>query len=150
MARSPASTALPTIKKLIADGGKVILCSHLGKVKTEEDKKTKTLAPVAKRLSELPGQEVKFVPSPVVVDDSVRAAVSGMTICGKTGSAETSLGGRYVTHGWFVGYNADDAYPYALAVVVEDIGDGAGGGSTAAPIAGDIFRYLKEQTPYAN
>ena len=45
--------ALPTIKKLIADGGKVILCSHLGKVKTEEDKASKTLAPVAKRLSEL-------------------------------------------------------------------------------------------------
>lgn len=49
--------ALPTIKKLIADGGKVILCSHLGKVKTEEDKKTKTLAPVAVRLSELLGRE---------------------------------------------------------------------------------------------
>ena len=52
--------ALPTIKKLIADGGKVILCSHLGKVKTEEDYTTKTLAPVAARLSELLGQEVKF------------------------------------------------------------------------------------------
>ena len=43
--------ALPTIKKLIADGGKIILCSHLGKVKTEEDKQTKTLAPVAARLT---------------------------------------------------------------------------------------------------
>ena len=73
-----------------------------------------------------------------------RAAVSGMTICGKTGSAETSLGGRYVTHGWFVGYCADEALPYALAVVVEDIPSGEGGGSTAAPIAGDIFRYLRD------
>uniref|UniRef100_I5AS91 Phosphoglycerate kinase n=1 Tax=Eubacterium cellulosolvens (strain ATCC 43171 / JCM 9499 / 6) TaxID=633697 RepID=I5AS91_EUBC6 len=70
--------ALPTIKKLIADGGKVILCSHLGKVKTEEDKQTKTLAPVATRLSELLGQEVKFVASPVVVDDTVKAAVDAM------------------------------------------------------------------------
>ncbi len=70
--------ALPTIKKLIADGGKIILCSHLGKVKTEEDKQTKTLAPVAKRLTELLGQEVKFVPSLEVVDDTVRAAVDVM------------------------------------------------------------------------
>ena len=70
--------ALPTIKKLIADGGKVILCSHLGKVKTEEDYTTKTLAPVAARLSELLGQEVKFVPSLEVVDDTVRAAVDAM------------------------------------------------------------------------
>ena len=70
--------ALPTIKKLIADGGKVILCSHLGKVKTEEDKKTKTLAPVAKRLSELLGQEVKFVADPEVVGANVRKAVDEM------------------------------------------------------------------------
>ncbi len=70
--------ALPTIKKLIADGGRVILCSHLGKVKTEEDKQTKTLAPVAVRLSELLGQEVKFVPNPQVVGDNVREAVAAM------------------------------------------------------------------------
>ncbi|MEE3379038.1 MAG: phosphoglycerate kinase [Lachnospiraceae bacterium] len=70
--------ALPTIKKLIADGGKVILCSHLGKVKTEEDKLTKTLAPVAVRLSELLGQEVKFVADPEVVGKNVRTAVAAM------------------------------------------------------------------------
>ena len=70
--------ALPTIKKLIADGGKVILCSHLGKVKTEEDKQTKTLAPVAVRLSELLGQEVKFVADPEVVGPNARAAVEAM------------------------------------------------------------------------
>ncbi len=70
--------ALPTIKKLVADGGKIILCSHLGKVKTEEDKKTKTLAPVAKRLTELLGQEVKFVADPEVVGPNARAAVEAM------------------------------------------------------------------------
>ena len=67
--------ALPTIKKLVADGGKVILCSHLGKVKTEEDKASKTLAPVAKRLSELVGQEVKFAADPEVVGANAKAAV---------------------------------------------------------------------------
>ena len=70
--------ALPTIKKLIADGGKVILCSHLGKVKTEEDKKTKTLAPVAARLSELLGHEVKFAADPEVVGPNAKAAVEAM------------------------------------------------------------------------
>ena len=70
--------ALPTIKKLIADGGKVILCSHLGKVKTEEDKKTKTLAPVAARLSELLGQEVKFAADLEVVGPNAKAAVEAM------------------------------------------------------------------------
>ena len=53
------TAALPTIKKLIADGGKVILCSHLGKPKGEP-KPELSLAPVAKRLSELLGQEFKF------------------------------------------------------------------------------------------
>ena len=69
--------ALPTIKKLVADGGKVILCSHLGKPKGEP-KPELSLAPVVVRLSELLGQEVKFVASPVVVDDTVKAAVEAM------------------------------------------------------------------------
>ena len=70
--------ALPTIKKLVADGGKVILCSHLGKVKTEEDKAKLSLAPVAERLTQLLGQEVKFVVDPEVVGPNVRAAVEAM------------------------------------------------------------------------
>ena len=69
--------ALPTIKKLIADGGKVILCSHLGKPKGEP-KPELSLAPVAKRLSELLGQEVKFAPDPEVVGPNARAAVAEM------------------------------------------------------------------------
>ncbi len=70
--------ALPTIKKLIGDGGKVILCSHLGKVKTDEDKPSKTLAPVAARLSELLGQEVKFAADDNVVGPNAKAAVEAM------------------------------------------------------------------------
>ena len=69
--------ALPTIKKLVADGGKVILCSHLGKPKGEPVPEL-SLAPVAKRLSELLGQEVKFAPDNEVVGPNARAAVEAM------------------------------------------------------------------------
>ncbi|HIV81882.1 MAG TPA: phosphoglycerate kinase [Candidatus Salinicoccus merdavium] len=54
--------ALPTIKYVLEQGGRVILFSHLGKVKTEGDKKDKTLKPVSDKLSELLGQTVLFVP----------------------------------------------------------------------------------------
>lgn len=69
--------ALPTIKKLIADGGRVILCSHLGKPKGEP-KPELSLAPVAARLSELLGQEVKFAADPEVVGPNAKAAVEAM------------------------------------------------------------------------
>ena len=64
--------SLPTIKKLIADGGKVILCSHLGKPKGEA-KPELSLAPVAVRLSELLGQDVKFAADPEVVGPNAKA-----------------------------------------------------------------------------
>lgn len=54
--------ALPTIKYVTQHGGKAILLSHLGRVKTEEDKEGKSLAPVAKRLGELLDRDVTFVP----------------------------------------------------------------------------------------
>ena len=69
--------ALPTIKKLIADGGKVILCSHLGKPKGEP-KPEMSLAPVAVRLAELLGQDVKFAADDNVVGENAKAAVAAM------------------------------------------------------------------------
>lgn len=55
--------ALPTIKYIIENGGKAILLSHLGRIKSDEDKKSLSLAPVAKRLGELLEKSVTFVPS---------------------------------------------------------------------------------------
>ena len=69
--------ALPTIKKLIADGGKVILCSHLGKPKNGPEEKF-SLAPVAVRLSELLGQHVVFANDDNVVGENAKAAVAAM------------------------------------------------------------------------
>lgn len=68
--------ALPTIKKLLNDGGKVILCSHLGKPKGPDAKFS--LAPVAKRLSELLDKEVVFAADDTVVGDNARKAIEAM------------------------------------------------------------------------
>ena len=69
--------ALPTIKKLIADGGKVILCSHLGKPKNGPEAKF-SLAPVAERLSEYLGKKVVFADDDNVVGEKAKAAVAAM------------------------------------------------------------------------
>ena len=69
--------ALPTIKKLIADGGRVILCSHLGKPKGEP-KPELSLAPVAKRLSELLSKDVVFAADDNVVGGNAKRAVDAM------------------------------------------------------------------------
>lgn len=71
------TAALPTIKKLIADGGKVILCSHLGKPKNGPEAKF-SLAPVAVRLSELLGKEVIFADDDEVVGENAKKAVAEM------------------------------------------------------------------------
>jgi len=69
--------ALPTINKLIKDGGKVILCSHLGKVKNGPNE-GESLAPVAKRLSEKLGKEVKFISDYNVTGKDTTDAVAAM------------------------------------------------------------------------
>ncbi len=65
------------------------------------------------------------------------AGVSGIKICGKTGSAQ--IDGQADTNAWFIGFVDDPRYPFALCVVVEDAG---GGGAVAAPIAGKLFRFM--------
>ena len=68
--------ALPTINYVLENGGKAILFSHLGRVKTEEDKAGKSLAPVAKRLGELLGKEVTFVPE--TRGEALEAAIANL------------------------------------------------------------------------
>ena len=70
--------ALPTIKKLVADGGKIIPLLSTLENRKESRNRSFLLHLLLKRLTELLGQEVKFVPSPVVVDDTVKAAVADM------------------------------------------------------------------------
>ena len=72
------------------------------------------------------------------------ANLSGVKVCGKTGSAEKD--GQENTNAWFVGFLDEPSSPYALAVVVENAG---GGGSVAAPIARQIFQWML-QNGYAD
>ncbi len=71
--------ALPTINYLLENGAKVIACSHLGKIKTEEDKKTKSLKAVAERLAELLKKPVQFVPVTrgIELENAVKELQSG-------------------------------------------------------------------------
>ena len=72
------TAALPTIKKLLSEGGKVVLCSHLGKPKNGPEAKF-SLAPVAKRLAELlPETKVVFAADDTVVGENAKAAVAAM------------------------------------------------------------------------
>ncbi len=86
-----------------------------------------------------------FMEDTVARGTATAAQVEGLTIAGKTGSAESSLDGVDVTHAWFTGYIEDDRYPYAVCVFVEE---GQSGGGAAAPIAQAIFRYIQLHTQF--
>ena len=65
------------------------------------------------------------------------SAVSGLKIAGKTGSAQ--IDAQDQTNSWYIGFIDDARYPYAVCVAIEDAGSG---GSVAAPISGQLFKYL--------
>lgn len=71
--------ALPTIKDILGRGGKLVLFSHLGRVKKEEDKEGKSLAPIAAKLAEYLGQDVTFIPATrgTVLEDAIAALQEG-------------------------------------------------------------------------
>lgn len=64
------------------------------------------------------------------------AAVDGLSVCGKTGTAEVSSSGKFKPHAWFTGFVADAAHPYAITVIIEN---GGGGGKIAAPMAATVL-----------
>ncbi|MBE5767521.1 MAG: penicillin-binding protein 2 [Clostridiales bacterium] len=81
----------------------------------------------------------QFMRSVVTGGTGTAAAIPGVKVCGKTGSAEKDT--QENTNAWFVGYLDEEKSPYAICVVVEDAG---GGGSVAAPIARKIFMWMLE------
>ena len=124
--------ALPTIKKLIADGGKVILCSHLGRPKGEF-KPEFSLAPVAKRLSELLGFEVKMATD--VVGDSAKELAANV----KEGEAVLIENVRYHAEET----KNDPAFAKALADLAEIyVNDAFGAAHRAHASTEGVARYL--------
>ena len=81
---------------------------------------------------EVAGTVASYMYEAVQTGTAKKAAISGYTVCGKTGSAETSDDKTIETNAWYAGFVYDDAHPYAVAVVIEKAG---AGGTQAAPIA---------------
>ena len=71
-----------------------------------------------------------------------KAAISGYTVCGKTGSAETSNDKTKATNAWYTGFVYDDAHPYAISVVIEE---GGSGGDMAASLAAKALALAIEK-----
>ena len=86
---------------------------------------------------EVAGEIASYMFAAVESGTASKAKISGYTVCGKTGSAETSNDNTVETNAWFVGFVYDEAHPYAIAVVIEEAG---AGGSQAAPLAAKALK----------
>ena len=133
--------ALPTINKLLKDGAKVILCSHLGKVKEGPNEK-ESLAPVAKRLSEKLGKEVVFVSDYNVTGEAATAAVAAMNEGDVVLLQNTRFRGKEETKC----KEAGDAFAKELADLADDyVCDAFGSAHRAHASVAVVTKYIKEK-----
>ncbi len=91
--------------------------------------------------AEVAGEIASYMYAAVESGTASKAKIPGYTVCGKTGSAETSNDKSVETNAWFVGFVYDEAHPYAIAVVIEEAG---AGGSQAAPLAAKALKKAIE------
>ncbi len=133
--------ALPTINKLIADGAKVILCSHLGKVKEGPNEK-ESLAPVAKRLSEKLGKEVVFVADYNVTGQAATDAVAAM----KPGDVVLLQNTRFRMEEETKPAKAGEAFAKELADLADDyVCDAFGSAHRAHASVAVVTKYITEK-----
>ena len=133
--------ALPTIKKLVADGGKVILCSHLGKVKNGPNE-GESLAPVAKRLSEKLGKDVNFVADDNVTGEKATAAVNAMNDGDVVLLQNTRFRGKEETKP----EDAGEAFAKELADLCDDyVCDAFGSAHRAHASVAVVTKYVREK-----
>ena len=135
------NAALPTIKKLIADGGKVILCSHLGKVKNGPNE-GESLAPVAKRLSEKLGKDVVFVADYNVTGEAATAAVAAMNEGDVVLLQNTRFRGKEETKP----QDAGEAFAKELSELADDyVCDAFGSAHRAHASVAVVTKYISEK-----
>ncbi len=133
--------ALPTIKKLIGDGAKVILCSHLGKVKEGPNEK-ESLAPVAKRLSEKLGKEVVFVSDYNVTGQAATDAVNAM----KEGDVVLLQNTRFRGKEETKPTDAGEAFAKELADLADDyVCDAFGSAHRAHASVAVVTKYISQK-----
>ncbi len=133
--------ALPTIKKLIDEGAKVILCSHLGKVKNGPNE-GESLAPVAARLSEKLGKEVKFIPDYNVTGEAATKAVQEMQDGDVILLQNTRFRGKEETKP----QDAGEGFAKELADLADDyVCDAFGSAHRAHASVSVVTKYIREK-----
>ena len=133
--------ALPTIQKLIADGAKVILCSHLGKVKNGPNE-GESLAPVAKSLSEKLGKDVNFVSDYNVTGEAATKAVADM----KNGDVVLLQNTRFRGKEETKPQDAGEAFAKELAELCDDyVCDAFGSAHRAHASVSVVTKYVREK-----